>query len=452
MGERKSSSFPSSAYTSIVILVMSEIFHICGQEGKKKLSGTLPVYGAKNAALKILAAAPLFEDKLTITNVPDILDVHALSNLLEAQGVEVSRPHSREVVCTASGELNPVFDTEISQRLRASVTLTGPMLARTKTVTFPHPGGCVIGARPIDMFLSAYEKMGAEITKEKDRYVLSAPGGLHGADIFFRVPSVTGTETIMMTAVLADGVTCIRNAAMEPEIVHLAEFLNTCGAAISGAGTPTITITGGSLLSAEGTSYVVPPDRIETGSFLILAALAGDEVTVTGTNPEEIRALLSVFESLSIPFSIDHDRITVSASVPEISKERLIIKTSEYPGFPTDLQAPLMVLLTQARGEALIFEAIFEGRLAYTEELNHMGADIVLMDPHRALVKGPRPLRGRELESPDLRAGLAFLLAAIIAKGDSVLHNVENIDRGYERIEERLQSIGVSISRKPYTS
>lgn len=428
---------------------MAEVFHIKGLGGEKKLSGQLPVYGAKNAALKILAAAPLFADELRITNVPDILDIRSLTTLLDSQGIATSRPSPREIVCSPAKTLNSVLDTEISKRLRASIVLTGPLLARTGKVSFPHPGGCVIGERSIDMFLEAYEKMGATVTHERGAYIISAPKGLSGADLFFHVPSVTGTETIMMTAVYADGITRIYNAAMEPEIAHLAEFLNACGARIKGAGTSTIEISGTTdLLRTDGASYTTPPDRIETGSFLILAALAGDQLTVTGVNPDEVRSLLSVFEILSIPFVVEGDRITVSGSAPEISQKRLVVKTAGYPGFPTDLQAPLVVLLTQTRGEALVFETIFEGRLAYTEELERMGADVVLMDPHRVLVKGPKPLRGRDLESPDLRAGLAFLLAATIAKGDSVLHNVENIDRGYERIEDRLANVGLSISRE----
>jgi len=277
-------------------------------------------------------------------------------------------------------------------------------------------------------------------------YHIRAPkGGLRGAEIFLRGQSVTATETFMMTAVCAKGTTTIRNAAMEPEILDLARFLNASGAAITGAGTSIITIKGNGLLTPPQKGYKVMPDRVEAGSFVILAALTAKKITITHCVPEHIESLLETLKECGVSITTTKNSITVRA--PKGAAKATNIKTHEYPGFPTDLQAPMTVFLTQAKGESLVFETIFEGRLQYVEELSRMGADILTMDPHRVIVKGPKALRGRELESPDLRAGLAFIIAATIARGRSIIHNVYNIDRGYEHVEKRLQGVGVKISR-----
>ena len=328
--------------------------------------------------------------------------------------------------------------------------LTGPLLARTGRAVFPHPGGCVIGARPIDFFLNSYKKMGATVKETKDEYIIEAKGGnLTGAKIFLPTPSVTVTETIMMAGILAKGVTTIRNAALEPEIEHLAKFLNRCGANIRGAGTPTIVIQGGSLLKGANFPYTTIPDRIEAGSFLVLGAIAGKDVTVTDCNPEHLEAVTEMLRCIGIV--VEEDKTSLRVTAGDKSREKRLrainIKTHEYPGFPTDLQAPMAVLLTQIRGESMVHETIFEGRLAYSESLVGMGADITVMDPHRMLVRGKTPLHARNLTSPDLRAGLAFILAAIAAEGKSIVHDVYNIDRGYEVVEKRLQAIGVDIQR-----
>ena len=298
--------------------------------------------------------------------------------------------------------------------------------------------------------------MGAKITKKGKFYDIVAPkGGLHGAEIFFRLASVTGTETFMMAATLGKGTTVIKNAAMEPEIAWLADVLNASGAKIEGAGTPIITIKGGSPLAQkqdkQGKAFRVIPDRIEAGSFLILGALAAKKLTLRNVVPEHLGSLIELLSYAGTDVEVGKDFITVKNSGQKNKKQKELravpLRTHEYPGFPTDLQAPMMIYLTQSTGESLVFETIFEGRLSYTESLNRMGANITMMDPHRVRVVGPSKLKGRLLESPDLRAGLAFVIAGAIASGVSEIHNVYNIDRGYEDIERRLRGIGLDIVR-----
>ncbi len=420
---------------------------IKGLSGEATLSGTIAIVGAKNAALKAIAASILFRSPLSLTNVPQIEDVSRMLEIIRTMGgVTEMRGHKATIDATklTSTTLTP----EISKRLRASLVLTGPMLARHGVVRFPHPGGCVIGERPIDLFVESFIKMGAKVKKVGKFYEVRAPeGGLRGTELFFRIQSVTGTETFMMAAVLARGVTTIRNAAMEPEIVWLAELLNACGAKIVGAGTPTISITGTRLLDAKKKVFAVIPDRIEAGSFLILGALAAKKLTVTNVIPEHLESLTELLSYSGTKITKTKNSITISANKKRGALRAVNIRTHEYPGFPTDLQAPMIVYLTQTTGESLVFETIFEGRLNFTESLNRMGANISMMDPHRVLVRGGTPIRGAHLESPDLRAGLAFVIAAIIAKGESKIYNVYNIDRGYECIEDRLRGIGVAVVR-----
>lgn len=424
---------------------MKESFVVTGLAGEHTLHGDIPVRGAKNDALKILAASFLFRDTVQIENVPDIDDIGALSNLLQDLGSTVVRTdHHIEV--TAPTTTSTKLDRTMAKKLRASIVLTGPILARYGHVSFPHPGGCVIGARPIDLFLKSFAKMGATYTMDEEYYHIEVPGGkLHGAEIFLDIASVGVTETMMMAATLAAGTTTIRNAAMEPEIQNLATYLVACGAHIEGIGTSTLTITGGDVLESKDQVYTVIPDRIETGSFLILAALAGDEVRVTHCEPKHVRSLLSLLEQAGVQFTIENDSITVRKPLAPYTSVN--VRTHEYPGFATDLQAPMTVFLTQTEGEGLVFETMFEGRLNYTQDLIKMGADITMFDPHRVMVRGPRVLVGRELEGPDLRAGLAYVIAGIIATKKSTIYNIGHIDRGYERMEERLRAIGVAIER-----
>lgn len=405
---------------------MKSRFIVEGLGGRRVLRGAIAVKGAKNAALKALAASVLFDDPIPMQNLPDIEDVKRMQELL-------------------AGGL-PVLKKDIAERLRASIVLTGPTLARYGTVTFPFPGGCVLGERPIDLFLDGLRSMGATVEEKDDLFVIS--GKLRGAKIFFPSVSVTATETMMLAAVLAEGETVLQNAAMEPEIGALIRYLNQCGARIEGADTPTIKITGtgGKLLHSGGVPYVTPPDRIETGSFLILAALCGEEVTITGCEPRHVDALLVLLRRAGVNLEVGADFITVRGSTGDYRSTS--VRTHEYPGFPTDLQAPMAVFLTQCRGEATILETIFDGRFRYADDLIRMGADITVMNPHKILIKGPCALSRKELESPDLRGGLAYLIAAAVADGTSTIDNAYLIDRGYERIESRLQNLGLNIKRE----
>jgi UDP-N-acetylglucosamine 1-carboxyvinyltransferase len=427
--------------------VAEHTLRIAGHEGKRELSGTIHVGGAKNAALKAMAASILFSDHVTLANVPVIEDVHRMAELLTDIGITVAKKDTHTYALTPSDMLKTVLDRTISGRMRSSIAVVGPLLARMGSVSFPHPGGCVIGERPIDLFLEGFQRMGARVTADDHGYTITAQNGLTGGEIFFRTQSVTGTEVFMMAAVLARGKTVIKNAAIEPEIQDLANFLNGCGARIDGVGTSIVTVEGTGLLSGKGQTYHTMPDRIEAGSFLVLAALLGEDVTIADCQPRHMEALVATLEHAGVIFEIGTDTIRVIGAAQPKHFSAVNIKTHEYPGFPTDLQAPMTVFLTQAAGESLVFETIFEGRLNYVESLETMGANVVSMDPHRVLVHGPSELRGKRLESPDLRAGLAFVIAALVAKGESVIHNVYYVDRGYEDIEARLQSIGAHVKR-----
>lgn len=430
---------------------MKDKFIVKGLGGKKTLSGKIKVNGAKNAILKAMASSILFEDGIEMKNIPAIEDVKRLSELLEKLGAEVKQKSKGSYTINTKNLSKTDLDIEISERIRASIVLTGPLLARFGKTSFPVPGGCVIGARPIDFFIDGFEKMGADTVFKNGAYQIKVKRGkkLKGAEIFFRSPSVTVTETFIMAGVLAEGKTVLKNAAFEPEIKHLADFLISCGAKIKGAGTSTVEITGGKLLKSKKKVYTAMPDRIETGSFLILGALCADNLEITNCNPEDIGLLIEMLKDSGVPLEVGKNYIKVKKNGKIKNKEfkGFGIKTKEYPGFPTDLQAPMVIFLTQATGESLVFETIFEGRLSFVEDINRMGADILSLDPHRAIVKGPSVLRGREVESPDLRAGLAFIIAGILAKGESIIDNVYLIDRGYEKVEERLQKIGVNIKR-----
>ena len=430
-----------------LLMVKDDRFIIDGLGGAKTLRGEISIGGAKNEVLKVLAASALFKDGFILTNVPNIEDVERMLELLEDLGVKVEKLGENKyhldtklIECFALSE-------DISKKLRASIVLTGPLLTRFGKVIFPYPGGCVIGKRPIDLFLSGFEKMGATVIEKGEGFVIEAANGkLEGAEIFFKNQSVTATETFIMAGVLAKGQTVLKNCALEPEIISFGEWLNECGAKIAGLGTSTITIEGGDLLSGEGKTHKTLPDRIEAGSFIILGALAASELTVKNCLPGHLDALIAYLIEAGVKIEIGSDWVKVINKGGE-KFTALDVKTHEYPGFPTDLQAPFAIFLTQAEGQSYIFETIFEGRLNYFEALGRMGSKVKVLDSHRAIVDGPTPLLGREIESPDLRAGLAYVLAAVIASGKSVVHNVEYIDRGYEEIEKRLTSLGLDIKR-----
>lgn len=407
--------------------------------GGQKLAGEISVAGAKNEALKIIAAAVLSTDACTIKNVPNIEDINRLVEILQDLGATVERSDHQLIINPAT--INKTEPTaELVHKLRSSVMLAGPLLARFGEVTMAHPGGCVIGQRPIDMFLSGFQALGAEVTENENQYTLRAKK-LKGAKIVMPWIAVTATEALMMTACLAEGVTTIVNAAMEPEIPALADYLNSCGAKISGAGTPVITIEGVSKLS--GGQCTLIPDRIEAGSFVIMGLATGSEIKVTNLNPNHLETVISNLQKAGAKLEIGADYIRTKPS----ELKGMELRTHEYPGFPTDLQAPFTVLMTQAKGISLIHETIYEGRLFYTDKLNQMGAHIIMCDPHRVIVNGPAELSGKRLESPDLRAGMALIVAGLIASGKTAVENIYQIERGYENIISRLKGLGANIEK-----
>jgi UDP-N-acetylglucosamine 1-carboxyvinyltransferase len=409
-------------------------------EGKHKLSGTIRVSGAKNAALKVLPASLMLDGVTTLTNVPQIEDVRRMIELMQDLGATITEEGNIVTIDPSTvnkDELHP----HLHQRLRASILLAGPMLHLSGKITFPEPGGCVLGKRPIDFFLTGYEAFGVRIENRPDGYTLYAEN-LHPAKIVFPRISHTATEAMMMFAARIPGQTTLINCAMEPEVVALADFLNSCGAHISGAGTSTIVIDGVQSL-ASGTFETIP-DRIEAGTFAILAAAAGAHLTVTGIIPSHLEILWQLFRRANVQFNLGEDFVEIlpSPDLQAISKD---IVTHEYPGFPTDLQAPMTVLMTQAKGNSLVFETIYDGRLFYVDSLSAMGANILMCDPHRVLVSGPTELVGKKVVSPDIRAGIALVIAALIANGTSEIDNIYLINRGYENIKERLKGIGAHI-------
>ncbi|MBX9906600.1 UDP-N-acetylglucosamine 1-carboxyvinyltransferase [Patescibacteria group bacterium] len=423
---------------------MATSFKVSGLGGTRSLNGIIEVSGAKNAVLPALAASVMIEGELTLLNVPGIEDVSRMSELLVGIGASVVRDGSSLRINRANTD-SSLLKADIAKRLRASVFLSGPLLASYGSVVMPHPGGDVIGVRPIDLFIKGFEKMGAHIVEKDMLYHMSTKGRLKGADIFFPFISVGATETLMMAATIADGTTTLRNAALEPEVVFLAEMLNACGAKISGIGTSVITIEGVAQLSAPQNPIAIIPDRIEAGTYLVLGALCGTSVVVDCCEPRHLEAPIEILRSAGVTIEEEAHRLVVTPPKGVLSSVN--IRTHEYPGFATDLQAPMTVLLTQAEGEGVVFETIFEGRLNYVQDLMRMGADITQVGNHRVIVKGPRKLYGKELEGPDIRAGLAYVLAAITAEGESIVHNAYHIDRGYERVEEKLGALGARVER-----
>lgn len=408
--------------------------------GGKTLSGEIKVAGAKNLGLKIIPAAILSQDKIKITNLPLINDINKEIELIEDLGAQTKLEGKDLEINPAKinkTELNPNF----ANKFRASIMFVGPILARFGEVKFPHPGGCVIGAgtRPIDIFLEAFQKMGAQLETGNNHYTLKA-AKLKGINYFFHKISVTATESLLMTACLAQGKTVLQNCALEPEIKALADYLNKCGAKIKGAGTSTIEIEGVEKLN--GSEIKIIPDRIETGTFAILAAATKSQFTITECNPEHISALLSLFDRIGIKYEQGDDFLKIFKSENLKSHDAI---THEYPGFATDLQSPYTVLMTQTNGMSIIHETIYDRRLLWTDILAQMGANIIMADPHRIIVQGPTKLHGRQAVSTDLRAGIALVIAGLIAQGTTSLENIYQINRGYENIVERLQKLGADI-------
>jgi UDP-N-acetylglucosamine 1-carboxyvinyltransferase len=384
------------------------------------------------------------EGAIKMINVPDIEDCRRAQEMLLALGHSVKKLGPGELEIKRQNKTCMNLPAELVNKFRASIMFVGPLLASCGAVSFPHPGGCVIGAgtRPIDMFLNGFKKMGAKIEETKNQYHLTAKK-LKGATIFFPRITVTGTESLMMTACLADGTTVLKNCAMEPEISALADFLNSLGAKIIGAGTPIIKIEGVEKLS--GGEIKIMPDRIEAGTFAILAAAANSgEIKIINCNPEHLEALWSQFDKIGIKYELGDDFIKIFPGAKILSAD---VTTHEYPGFATDLQSPYTVLMTQAQGSSLIHETIYDRRLIFTDMLTQMGANIIMADPHRVVVNGPSKLHSRKLMSPDLRAGIALVIAALIADGTTEIGNIYQIERGYENLAERLNGLGAEIKK-----
>jgi len=418
--------------------------------GGRALKGTIRPAGNKNAALPILAATLLADGPCQIDNVPHIRDVETMLALLEHLGATVEWTGPNAVRVDARSAQARELDPALCARIRASILFAGPMLARFGRVALPPPGGDVIGRRRIDTHFLALEGLGATVTVG-DHYLVEGKK-LAGTDLFLDEPSVTGTENALMAAVAANGTTTIRNAASEPHVQDLARFLGVLGAAIEGIGTNTLTIHGGRPLGSAAEPFRIGPDHIEVGSFIGLAAVTNGEVTIEGVRAEDLRATLFGFERLGVRPRLENDRLIVDAHQerrirPDLGGHVPKLEDGPWPAFPADLISIALVVATQCEGLLLVFEKMFESRLFFVDKLIGMGARIVLCDPHRAVIAGPSALHGGVVESPDIRAGMGVLLAALAAQGESVIHNVGQIERGYERIDERLRALGAQIER-----
>jgi len=418
-------------------------------EGGYPLSGTVVPAGNKNAALPIVAACLLTEEELVIGNVPRIRDVDYMLALLEDLGVSVLWRDDHELVLRADSIRSGDVDAELGCKIRASFLLAGPLLARLGEAHMPPPGGDVIGRRRLDPHLDALQALGARVEGNRDFHIW-APEGLRAASIFMDEASVMATENVLMAAALTPGVTTIANAASEPHVQDLARLLVAMGARIDGIGSNVLLVHGQERLG--GARYTICPDHIEVASFMALAAVTGGHVRSKDTVPEDLSMIRAVFERLGLSSELDGADVVVP---PE---QRLRVRDDAgdaipkiddgpWPAFPADLTSIALAVATQAEGTVLIFEKMFENRLFFVDKLTSMGARIVLCDPHRAIVSGPSRLHGERMDSPDIRAGMAMLIASLCAEGVSEIGNVGQIDRGYERIDERLRELGARIER-----
>ena len=418
--------------------------------GGAPLSGTVTPAGNKNGALPILAACLLAEDEVILRNVPRIRDVETMMLLLEGLGASVHWVGPGEVSIDASGvEAGAEVDPALAERIRASFLVAGPLLARFGRVVLPPPGGDVIGRRRLDPHLDAFRALGATVTHGQD-ITLEAPLGLRPCDFLMDEPSVMATENALMAAALTRGPTVIRNAASEPHVQDLARLLVSLGAAIDGIGSNVMTVHGTS--SLRGATHSIAPDHIEIGSFMALAGVTGGELIVRDTVPEDLRMIRLVFDRLGLRTELRGSDVIVPGNQKLVIRNDAgeytpKIQDGPWPAFPADLTSVALALATQAEGSVMIHEWMFENRLFFTDKLVLMGASITICDPHRAMVVGPRRLTGQRVESPDIRAGMAMLLAALCADGVTEIGNVRQIDRGYERIDERLRALGAQIER-----
>ena len=408
--------------------------------GGRALSGSVRVQGSKNAALPILMASIAVDGDVVYTNVPDLRDIRTTASLLDLLGRRTRFEDGRVVV--ENGEMGIEAPYELVRTMRASVLCLGPLLARMGEAKVSLPGGCAIGARPVDLHLRALEKMGAVFDLEHGYIHGRCPNGLHGANIRFDFPTVGGTENVLMAACLAEGETIMENVAREPEIVDLARFLNSCGAQIEGQGTTVIRVRG--VKSLHGTSYAIMPDRIEAGTWLVAAGVTGGDLFVRGCPADDMSAVIDKLREAGMDLEILPDGVRAKNG-PE-GLRCVDISTRPHPGFPTDMQAPFMVLLCCAKGSGLISENIFENRFMHVQELVRMGADIHVSGAS-AMVRGGTRLTGAPVMASDLRAGAAMVLAGLAAEGETRILRVYHIERGYEKLVEKLSAVGASIRR-----
>ncbi len=417
-------------------------------QGGRPLSGTIRPAGNKNAALPALCACLLADGPLTLENVPRIRDVEMLLEILRSLGVKVEWTEPNTVMADPSGATTGRVDRDIAVRIRASLLLAGPLLARFGEVHLPPPGGDVIGRRRLDTHFVAFESFGGTVELD-DGFSVRAQK-LVGTDLFLDEPSVTGTENALMVAVFAEGTTRLRNAASEPHVQDLCHLLTEMGARIEGIGTNTLSIEGST--SLRGCRYRLGADHIETGSFIGLAAVTGSRLIVEDAPLQHLDSTLLGFNRLGVECQVDGGNLVVLGDADHLIRQDAFgavskIDDGPWPAFPADLTSIALVTATQCRGTILIHEKMFESRMYFTDKLVTMGAQIILCDPHRAVVVGPSELRGSHLESPDIRAGMALLIAALGARGESRIHNIRQIERGYENIAERLRGLGADIER-----
>ncbi len=411
-------------------------------EGGVRLKGEVEVSGAKNAALKLIAAALLAPGRTTLHNVPRIRDVETMLAVLDGLGAETSfEGHTLRV---EAGEVDSyTAPYELVRKMRASIVVLGPLVARFGRAEVSAPGGCNLGLRKFNFHLDGLRALGADVELDHGFIRATAPDGLRGAEVLFEYPSVTATENVMMAAVLARGTTIIENGAREPEVVALAEFLNLMGARVQGAGTGRIVIEGVDELNPV--EYAVMPDRVEAGTFIMSAAATGGDVTVRNVVPGHLKMEFEKLREMGVDLEPADGSVRVRVEDPE-DLSGVDVSTLPFPGFATDLQAQMMVLLTQASGAGIITENVYENRLQVAEELNRMGAGIDLFGGHRALVRGPRRLSGTIVQSPDLRGGAALVMAGLVAQGTTVVDGASHILRGYEGFEEKLSRLGATVA------
>jgi UDP-N-acetylglucosamine 1-carboxyvinyltransferase len=419
-------------------------------QGGQPLSGTITPAGNKNAALPVLAASLLTEEEVVLHNVPRIRDVEAMCGLLVGLGVKVEWREENTVALQADDVDTTEVDRELSERIRASFLLAGPLLARFARADMPPPGGDVIGRRRLDPHLDAFRALGASVDYDKSAYRIAAPDGLKACDFFMDEPSVMATENALMAAALTHGSTVIHHAASEPHVQDLARLLLQMGARIEGIGSNRLVVHGQDSLG--GADYSIGPDYIEVGSFIALAATTGGELRIKDTVLEDLRMTRLAFDRIGCRVELDGDDVVVPPDQQlhvrddegdAVSK----IEDGPWPAFPADLTSIALAMATQAEGMVLIHEKMFENRLFFVDKLVSMGARVIVCDPHRAVVSGPSRLHGERMESPDIRAGMSMLIAALCADGTSEIGNIRQIDRGYERIDERLRGLGAHIER-----